>query len=84
MEVKIFWQENCPNCPPAKELGKKLEEMGVKVKYCNTKTPDGLAEATLFGIMSTPSVTISEGENEIVSWKGETPGIEEVKKHLER
>lgn len=84
MEVLIFWQEKCPNCPPAKALGKKLEEMGVKVKYCNTRTPDGLAEATMFGVMSTPAVTIAEGDNEIVSWKGEVPDIEEVKKHLER
>ncbi len=82
--MKIFWQENCPNCPPAKELGKQLEEMGIKVKYYNTKDPDGLAEATMFGIMNTPAVTIAEGDNEIKSWKGEVPSLDEVKENLER
>jgi len=84
MEVKIFWQENCPNCPPAKELGKKLEEEGTTVKYYDIKDVDGLTTATLFGIMSTPSVVVAEGDTEVASWKGETPAIEEVKKHLER
>ena len=84
MEVKIFWQENCPNCPPAKELGKKLEEEGVKVEYYDVKDVDGLTTATMFGVMSTPAVVISEGDNEIASWKEETPSIEEVKKQLER
>jgi hypothetical protein len=84
MEVKIFWQEQCPNCPPAKELGKKLEEEGIKVEYFNIKEVDGLSTATLFGIMSTPSVVVSEGDSEIASWKGDVPSIEEVKKQLER
>lgn len=84
MEVNVFWQEQCPNCPPAKELGKKLEEQGVKVNYHNIKEVDGLASATLFGIMTTPSVVVAEGDNEIASWEGKVPAIEEVKKHLER
>ncbi len=84
MEVKIFWQEQCPDCPPAKELGKKLEEQGVNVSYHDIKDVDGLAAAAMFGIMSTPSVVVAEGDSEIASWKGEVPAIEEVKKHLER
>ncbi len=84
MEVKIFWQEQCPDCPPVKELGKKLEEQGVKVNYYDIKDIDGLATGTLFGIMSTPSVVVAEGDSEIASWKGEVPTLEEVKKHLER
>ncbi|MBN2111938.1 thioredoxin family protein [Candidatus Woesearchaeota archaeon] len=84
MEVKIFWQEKCPNCPSAKELGKKLEAQGVKVTYHNVKEVDGLTTATLFGVMATPSVVVAEGDNEIASWKGEVPSIEDVKKHLER
>jgi len=84
MEVKIFWQEQCPNCPPAKEIGKKLEEQGIDVSYHNIKEVDGLATATLFGVMSTPSVVVAEGDNEIASWRGKVPTIEDVKKHLER
>ncbi len=84
IEVNIFWQEQCPNCPPAKELGKLLEEQGVKVSYHDIKEVDGLTTATLFGVMSTPSVVVAEGDNEIAAWKGEVPAIDEVKKHLER
>ena len=84
MEVKIFWQDQCPNCPLAKELGKKLEEQGVNVNYYDIKEVNGLTTATLFGVMSTPSIVVAEGDNEIASWKGEVPSIEEVKKHLER
>lgn len=84
MEVKIFWQEQCPNCPPAKELGKKLEEIGANVEYFNVKEVDGLTSATFFGVMSTPSVVVAEASNEVASWKGEVPALEEVKKHLER
>jgi len=84
MDIKIFWQENCPNCPPAKELGKKLEEEGIKVEYHNIKEVDGLTTATLFGVMSTPAIVLAEGDNEIASWKDEVPKIEEVKKQLER
>lgn len=84
MQVKIFWQEQCPNCPGAKELGKKLEEQGASVSYHNVKEVDGLTAATLFGVMSTPSVVVAEEDNEIASWKGEVPALEEVKKQLER
>lgn len=84
MDVKIFVQDNCPNCPPAKELGKTLEKNGVSVAYHNIKEVDGLATATVFGVMSTPSVVIAEGDSEIKTWRGEVPEISEVKKHLER
>jgi len=84
MDVNIFWQEHCPNCPPAKDLGKKLEEKGIKVNYFNVKEIDGLATATLFGIMSTPSVVIAEEDSEIKSWKGEVPEFEEVSRQIER
>ena len=32
MKVKVFTKAECPNCPPAKALAKKLEEAGVSVK----------------------------------------------------
>lgn len=84
MEVKIFTQDQCPNCPPAKEIGKKLEEQGITVNYYDIKDVDGLTTATLFGIMSTPSIVVSEGDKEIKSWKGEVPSIQDVKEQLER
>jgi hypothetical protein len=80
--VKIFWQRNCPKCPSAKELGKKLEDDGAIVEYFDTQTVDGLAEASFFDVLSTPSVVLAEGNKELAAWRGEAPKITDVKKFL--
>ena len=80
--VKIFWQDTCPNCPPAKSLGKKLEGEGVKVEYHNVREPGGLSEATYYDVMATPSVVIADGDREIAAWRNGAPAYEEVKKFL--
>ncbi len=84
MEVRIFWQDKCPNCPSAKDLGKALEQQSINVGYYDIKDIDGLTSATMCGVMSTPSIAICEGDNVIMSWKGKVPSMDEVKKHLER
>jgi len=78
MIVKIFWQEGCPHCPTAKNLGRDLESSGVKVEYYDIKSIDGLAEATFFSIMSTPSVVVTTDNNESKIWKGKIPEMEEL------
>jgi glutaredoxin len=77
MLVKIFWQEGCPHCPTVKNLGKDLENKGVKVEYYDIKSIDGLAEATFFNIMSTPSV-VATSNNGTKTWKGKVPDTEEL------
>lgn len=80
MKVKIFWQEKCPNCPKAKELGKQLENE-LTVQYFNVDSVDGLAEASYYDVMTTPSVVIVDKNNrEIKTWRGTTPYLEEIKK----
>jgi len=81
MIVKIFWQEGCPHCPTAKNLGKDLENKGIKVEYYDIKTVDGLTEATFFNVMSTPSFAITD-DNEIRVWKGKIPETEELNSML--
>lgn len=78
MEVKIFWQPGCPACPPAKELGKKLEEEGKVVRYFNVKEVEGLTEAAMHGLMSTPSIVIIKKGKEIKSWTGKLPAWKEI------
>lgn len=78
--LKIFTQPVCPACPPAKELGKKLENK-IQVKYFDTLTPDGLAEAQFYNVMSTPTLVLVEDKKEIKQWIG-TPEQEEVEKLL--
>jgi glutaredoxin len=85
MKVKVFWKRDCPNCPKAKELGKKLEADGASVEYYDVETSGGLAEAALLGVMTTPSVAVTRGDGaEVRVWRGEAPSLDEVKKTLEK
>lgn len=80
--MKVFWQKDCPNCPKAKEIGKKLEKE-LEVQYCDVDTVDGLTEACLYQVMSTPSlVVIDEKGEEIESWKGILPEIDYIRKKI--
>lgn len=80
--VKIFWHETCPKCPQAKDLGKILEKKGFVVEKHNIKDADGMAEALFFNIFSTPSIIVLDEKNEIASWRGSAPKIEEIEKYL--
>jgi glutaredoxin len=81
--VKIFTRAQCPRCPAAKEVGKKLEGEGVSVFQYDLDTTDGLAEASFYSILSTPSLIIEdEQEREVVGWRGMVPTLGEVKQHL--
>jgi hypothetical protein len=83
MKVKIFWQESCTRCSPTKELGRKLEIEGIKVEYYDISTTDGLAEALMYDVLSTPSLIITDSvKKEIAAWRGETPSLEKVKKFI--
>jgi len=83
MKIKIFWQKNCPNCIDAKNLEKQLEEK-ILIQYHNIESVDGLAEACLYNVFSTPSVVIVDNSgNEIKAWRGKVPCLEEIKKEIE-
>jgi len=75
--VKIFTRVNCPKCPAAKALAKELN-----VKTYNLDDADGLAEGTLYEVMSTPAVIVTDNNKEVMSWRGKTPLKDEVKKYL--
>jgi len=82
LKMKVFWQKDCPNCPKAKEIGKKLEKE-LEVQYCDVDTVDGLTEACLYQVMSTPSlVVIDEKGEEVESWKGILPEIDYIRKKI--
>ena len=70
---KLFWR---------REIAKKLEEE-LEVQYCDVDTVDGLTEACMYQIMSTPSlVLIDEKGDEIESWKGTLPEIDYIRKKI--
>jgi hypothetical protein len=81
--VKIFTRAQCPRCPAAKEVGKKLKGEGVSVFQYDLDTTDGLAEASFYSILSTPSVIIEdEQEREVIGWRGMVPTLGEVRRYL--
>lgn len=82
MLLKIFSQPMCHACPPAKELGEKLAKQGlVQVKYFDVSESDGLAQAQIYNIMSTPSLVLLDKEKVVKTWVG-TPDKEEIIKYL--
>jgi len=80
--IKIFTKKNCPNCPKAKSLGEELKKMGKNVEFFDVETSEGLAEALMHNILSTPSVIISEGAKVVAEFLADSPKIEDVIKWL--
>ncbi len=83
--VKIFTKANCPKCPAVKEIGARLKEEGVRVLDYDVDTLDGLAEASFYSVLSTPSIIVEdEQEREIVGWRGVIPSLQELRESLVR
>jgi hypothetical protein len=81
--IKIFVKAKCPKCPAVKEIGAELKREGVAVFNYDLDTIDGLAEASFYSILSTPSIIIEdEEEREIKSWRGVVPTLQEVKDYF--
>jgi hypothetical protein len=83
--VKIFYKDDCPKCPLAKELQNNLQKRNVGVESFNVDTVDGLAEATYYRVMALPTVVVEdEMENGLGEWRGDVPKIEEVLSAVQR
>jgi hypothetical protein len=81
--LKIFTKAKCPRCPAVKEMGVELRKEGVPVFNYDIDTIEGLAEASFYSILSTPSVIIEdEEEREVISWRGVVPTLQEVREYL--
>jgi protein-disulfide isomerase len=84
-KVKLFWKAECPLCGSAKIVGKMLKEEGLIVDDYNLDTADGLAEASYYGIKSTPTIIVEdEEENAIAFYSGKVPTPLEVKNAIAR
>ena len=81
--LKIFTKAKCPKCPAVKEIGIELSKEGVPVYHYDLDTIEGLAEASFYSVLSTPSMIIEdEEEREVKSWRGVVPTLQEVKEHF--
>jgi hypothetical protein len=74
MEVKVFVQVACPRCPAALVLAEEIAAAGGMVSIYDTGTAAGLAEASFFNIMATPSLLVVDGDERVVgAWRGSVP-----------
>ena len=81
MILKLFTQPNCPKCPAAKALARQLKVKSsmLKIEEYNTASVDGLAEASFYSVMATPSLVLcNESGKEIAGWRGKTPALGEL------
>ena len=70
MTIKLFVQENCPRCPAAKHACEGLEPLEVY----DVSSVDGLAEASFYGVLATPTVLVLDPHGtEVASWRGQAP-----------
>jgi hypothetical protein len=77
--VKVFYKDDCPNCPEAKRLTEVLRDKNVGVLDYNVGTVDGLAEATYYRVMALPTIVVEdELENGLMEWRGTVPKLDEV------
>lgn len=77
--IKIFTKAECPKCPAAKEIGGILQQEGLQVNYYDLETPQGLAEAAFYSVLSTPTIIIEDKDEKILAgWRGSTPTLQEI------
>lgn len=91
MILKIFTQTCCPNCPPAKVLGKKLTESAevkegkLKLEWYDTAEVEGMAEAAFYQVMATPTLLLVDEKGKLVGeWRGQAPKMAEVLEKLKK
>lgn len=78
-KIKVFWKHNCPKCPAVKDMVSGSD----KAELFSLDEVDGLAEAAFYGILSTPSIIVTdESGKELAAWRGEIPSRQDLQKWL--
>ena len=88
MIIKLFTQPGCPKCPAAKEVVKSLitnrepclpAGRSLIVEEYDTTTVEGMAEASFYTVMATPTILICDNDGKIIKdFRGEVPALEEI------
>lgn len=70
MEVKLFVRDDCPECPAARAACEGISNLSVY----DVGDIRGIAEASLLGIASVPSIVVVDSSGrEVAAWRGTTP-----------
>jgi len=79
VEVKLFVKEDCPRCPAARRACDGI----VNLSVYDVEALDGLAEASNWGVLVTPSVVVIDSTGrEVASWRGQAPDPSELRSLL--
>jgi glutaredoxin len=82
-KVKVFVKDGCVKCPSAKEVGRLLLQEGIEVLYYDIDTADGLAEASFYGVLATPTMIVEDNEEKMLAdFRGTVPTLQQVKQVL--
>ncbi|MEA2108372.1 MAG: thioredoxin family protein [Pseudomonadota bacterium] len=78
-QILVFIKRDCPRCPEAKVLAERLRKKGQMVSQFDIGTVDGLAEASFYGVMATPTKIIVDGDEALLAaWRGVVPAGNEL------
>jgi len=81
MTLKVFTQPNCPKCSAAKKIvdDSRLAFSDLRIESYDVTTVDGLAEASFYSVMATPSIVLlNDAGKEVHAWRGEVPSLKEI------
>lgn len=89
MILKLFTQPTCGKCPAAKALLRQFKihpAIGgtkFKIEEYDITTVDGLAEASFYSVMATPTIFLCNDSGKVIKdWRGEVPFLTEITKLL--
>lgn len=83
--VKVFLKDGCYKCPSAREVGALLKKEGLEVLYYDLDTIDGLAEASYYGVLSTPTLIVEDkDERTLADFRGTVPTPQQIREILLR
>jgi hypothetical protein len=76
VEVKVFVREDCPACPAALRACDGIANLSVY----DISDLNGIAEASSWGIQSTPSVVVIDSSGrEVAGWRGQAPSASDLR-----
>jgi ribonucleoside-triphosphate reductase len=78
-KLLLFVRPTCPQCPAAKTAAAKL---GIPVETVDAGTESGLAEATRWTVMSTPTAILLSGDGREISRAQDSLAIGRLKNRL--
>lgn len=70
IRFKYFTADNCPNCEASKKAIEAVRKLEIGFKEYKSSNADGLAEASYYGVQTTPTLILLNGPKEVNRWSG--------------